>query len=215
MFQWCLKWQTCCVSTGIECTWLPCAGARLQRFVGIEIYGSTSEHIFHLFTSWLPFWNPSTWFNIICTVIPDKLFVVMKRNKKDSSSTSGQGIERFSHSDAAPCWQSNALFRRVCEYLELDVVNVCHPVAGFGDSTGEPTEAGLTTDALYVYKWVKARCGDSLVVIWGHSLGTGSVRHLTAVLSLTRQHFRICLPTPLYGTHMNAPLKGLVNILSS
>ncbi|XP_036980752.1 lysophosphatidylserine lipase ABHD12-like [Acanthopagrus latus] len=44
---------------------------------------------------------------------------------------------------------------------------------GFGDSTGEPTEAGLTTDALYLYKWVKARSGNSLVVIWGHSLGTG------------------------------------------
>ncbi|MED6276522.1 hypothetical protein CHARACLAT_003847 [Characodon lateralis] len=44
---------------------------------------------------------------------------------------------------------------------------------GFGDSTGEPTESGLTTDALYVYNWVKARSGDSLVVIWGHSLGTG------------------------------------------
>ncbi|XP_043993010.1 lysophosphatidylserine lipase ABHD12-like [Gambusia affinis] len=44
---------------------------------------------------------------------------------------------------------------------------------GFGDSTGEPTEPGLTTDAVHVYKWVKARSGDSLVVIWGHSLGTG------------------------------------------
>uniref|UniRef100_A0A7N9AYZ5 Si:ch211-117n7.7 n=1 Tax=Mastacembelus armatus TaxID=205130 RepID=A0A7N9AYZ5_9TELE len=44
---------------------------------------------------------------------------------------------------------------------------------GFGDSTGEPTEAGLTTDALYLYNWVKVRCGNSLVVIWGHSLGTG------------------------------------------
>ncbi|XP_074502882.1 lysophosphatidylserine lipase ABHD12-like isoform X2 [Sebastes fasciatus] len=44
---------------------------------------------------------------------------------------------------------------------------------GFGDSIGEPTEAGLTTDALYLYKWVKARSGNSLVVIWGHSLGTG------------------------------------------
>ncbi|KAM3605605.1 uncharacterized protein V6R79_001698 [Siganus canaliculatus] len=44
---------------------------------------------------------------------------------------------------------------------------------GFGDSIGEPTEAGLTTDAISVYKWVKARCGNSLVVIWGHSLGTG------------------------------------------
>ncbi|KAF6725556.1 Monoacylglycerol lipase ABHD12 [Oryzias melastigma] len=46
---------------------------------------------------------------------------------------------------------------------------------GFGDSTGEPSESGLTTDAIYLYNWVKARSGDSLVVIWGHSLGTGSV----------------------------------------
>uniref|UniRef100_A0A3B5QTM2 AB hydrolase-1 domain-containing protein n=1 Tax=Xiphophorus maculatus TaxID=8083 RepID=A0A3B5QTM2_XIPMA len=46
---------------------------------------------------------------------------------------------------------------------------------GFGDSAGEPTESGLTTDALHVYNWVKARSGDSLVVIWGHSLGSGSI----------------------------------------
>ncbi|XP_066535723.1 lysophosphatidylserine lipase ABHD12-like [Hoplias malabaricus] len=44
---------------------------------------------------------------------------------------------------------------------------------GFGDSTGEPTEAGLSTDALYLYHWVRARSKGSLVVIWGHSLGTG------------------------------------------
>lgn len=44
---------------------------------------------------------------------------------------------------------------------------------GFGDSTGEPTEGGLTTDALCVYNWVKAHSGNSLVVFWGHSLGSG------------------------------------------
>ncbi|KAL0964251.1 hypothetical protein UPYG_G00321340 [Umbra pygmaea] len=44
---------------------------------------------------------------------------------------------------------------------------------GFGDSSGEPTEDGLTTDALYLYHWVKARSGNSLVIFWGHSLGTG------------------------------------------
>nr|XP_061794369.1 lysophosphatidylserine lipase ABHD12-like [Nerophis lumbriciformis] len=44
---------------------------------------------------------------------------------------------------------------------------------GFGDSSGEPTEAGLTTDAIHLYKWVKERSGSSLVVFWGHSLGTG------------------------------------------
>ncbi|KAM9808587.1 monoacylglycerol lipase ABHD12-like isoform X1 [Syngnathus typhle] len=44
---------------------------------------------------------------------------------------------------------------------------------GFGDSSGEPTEAGLTKDALKVFKWVKERSGSSLVIFWGHSLGTG------------------------------------------
>ncbi|KAM6961326.1 lysophosphatidylserine lipase ABHD12-like [Aplochiton taeniatus] len=44
---------------------------------------------------------------------------------------------------------------------------------GFGDSSGEPSEAGMTTDALYLYQWVKQRSNRSLVCLWGHSLGTG------------------------------------------
>ncbi|XP_076013395.1 lysophosphatidylserine lipase ABHD12-like [Genypterus blacodes] len=44
---------------------------------------------------------------------------------------------------------------------------------GFGDSSGEPSEAGLTHDALYLYHWVKKQSGGNLVCLWGHSLGTG------------------------------------------
>ncbi|XP_005343259.1 protein ABHD12B isoform X2 [Microtus ochrogaster] len=44
---------------------------------------------------------------------------------------------------------------------------------GFGDSTGTPTEEGLTTDAICVYEWAKARSGRTPVCLWGHSLGTG------------------------------------------
>ncbi|KAM7385936.1 hypothetical protein PAMP_001976 [Pampus punctatissimus] len=55
---------------------------------------------------------------------------------------------------------------------------------GFGDSTGEPTEAGLTTDALCLYNWVKERSGSSLVVIWGHSLGTGLKKMKSQILFL-------------------------------
>uniref|UniRef100_A0A665TSG0 AB hydrolase-1 domain-containing protein n=1 Tax=Echeneis naucrates TaxID=173247 RepID=A0A665TSG0_ECHNA len=43
----------------------------------------------------------------------------------------------------------------------------------FGDSSGEPSEAGLTSDALYLYQWVKERSRGSLVCLWGHSLGSG------------------------------------------
>ncbi|CAJ1074830.1 lysophosphatidylserine lipase ABHD12-like [Xyrichtys novacula] len=44
---------------------------------------------------------------------------------------------------------------------------------GFGDSTGEPSESGLTTDALYLYHWAKKQSRGGLVCLWGHSLGTG------------------------------------------
>ncbi|KAJ8014572.1 hypothetical protein DPEC_G00041640 [Dallia pectoralis] len=53
---------------------------------------------------------------------------------------------------------------------------------GFGDSSGEPTEVGLTTDALYLYHWVKARSGNSPVILWGHSLGTGVTTNTAAKL---------------------------------
>uniref|UniRef100_A0A8C3AHH7 AB hydrolase-1 domain-containing protein n=1 Tax=Cyclopterus lumpus TaxID=8103 RepID=A0A8C3AHH7_CYCLU len=42
---------------------------------------------------------------------------------------------------------------------------------GFGDSTGEPSEDGLTIDALFLYHWVKKQSRGP-VCLWGHSLGS-------------------------------------------
>ncbi|XP_041703292.2 lysophosphatidylserine lipase ABHD12 isoform X2 [Coregonus clupeaformis] len=44
---------------------------------------------------------------------------------------------------------------------------------GYGDSSGEPSEVGMTSDAIYLYQWVKTRSRTSEVCLWGHSLGTG------------------------------------------
>ncbi|XP_070799122.1 protein ABHD12B [Pituophis catenifer annectens] len=44
---------------------------------------------------------------------------------------------------------------------------------GYADSTGSPSEKGFTADVLCLYNWVKARSGNSPIVFWGHSLGTG------------------------------------------
>ncbi|XP_067847116.1 lysophosphatidylserine lipase ABHD12-like isoform X2 [Heptranchias perlo] len=44
---------------------------------------------------------------------------------------------------------------------------------GWGDSTGEPSEAGITTDSLYLFEWTRARSRKSPVCLWGHSLGSG------------------------------------------
>nr|XP_054095909.1 protein ABHD12B isoform X3 [Callithrix jacchus] len=53
---------------------------------------------------------------------------------------------------------------------------------GFGDSTGKPTEEGLTVDAICVYEWTKTRSGITPVCLWGHSLGTGVATNAAKVL---------------------------------
>lgn len=66
---------------------------------------------------------------------------------------------------------------------------VCMDYRGYGDSSGEPSEAGMTTDTIHLYQWVKARSGDSLVIIWGHSLGTGVATN--TVLELQKQGINV------------------------
>ncbi|XP_013879073.1 lysophosphatidylserine lipase ABHD12 [Austrofundulus limnaeus] len=45
---------------------------------------------------------------------------------------------------------------------------------GWGDSSGSPSEGAMTSDALFVYDWLKQRIEKSLpLYVWGHSLGTG------------------------------------------
>ncbi|KAJ8778391.1 hypothetical protein J1605_013578 [Eschrichtius robustus] len=53
---------------------------------------------------------------------------------------------------------------------------------GFGDSTGKPTEDGLTVDAVCVCEWTVARNGTTPVCLWGHSLGTGVATNAAKVL---------------------------------
>ncbi|KAM9847797.1 lysophosphatidylserine lipase ABHD12 isoform 1-T2 [Aulostomus maculatus] len=53
---------------------------------------------------------------------------------------------------------------------------------GWGDSDGSPSEGAMTSDAVFIYDWLKLRLDKTQLYIWGHSLGTGVatnlVRHL-------------------------------------
>ncbi|XP_078418689.1 lysophosphatidylserine lipase ABHD12-like isoform X2 [Cetorhinus maximus] len=53
---------------------------------------------------------------------------------------------------------------------------------GWADSTGEPSEAGITTDSLYLFEWTRARSGKSPVCLWGHSLGSGVATNTARIL---------------------------------
>lgn len=44
---------------------------------------------------------------------------------------------------------------------------------GYADSTGQPSEEGVTEDSVFLYEWVKSRSRGNPVCLWGHSLGTG------------------------------------------
>ncbi|CEF70214.1 Hypothetical protein SRAE_2000484800 [Strongyloides ratti] len=43
---------------------------------------------------------------------------------------------------------------------------------GYGDSTGRPTDEGLASDAVTVYKHL-LKFADGRIYVWGHSMGTG------------------------------------------
>uniref|UniRef100_A0A8C6TII9 Abhydrolase domain containing 12 n=1 Tax=Neogobius melanostomus TaxID=47308 RepID=A0A8C6TII9_9GOBI len=44
---------------------------------------------------------------------------------------------------------------------------------GWGDSDGSPSELSMTSDALFIYHWLKVRLNKAPLYVWGHSLGTG------------------------------------------
>lgn len=67
----------------------------------------------------------------------------------------------------------------------MDYHIICCDYRGYADSTQvAPNETGVVTDARAVYDWVLARSGNSKVIVWGHSLGTGVASHLVADLCL-------------------------------
>lgn len=46
-------------------------------------------------------------------------------------------------------------------------------ITGYGDSDGSPSELGVTADAKVVYEYVRSVAGNNVVIVWGHSMGTG------------------------------------------
>uniref|UniRef100_A0A663LQI2 AB hydrolase-1 domain-containing protein n=1 Tax=Athene cunicularia TaxID=194338 RepID=A0A663LQI2_ATHCN len=70
---------------------------------------------------------------------------------------------------------------------------------GYGDSSGHPTESGFTTDVLALYDWAKARSGNSSILFWGHSLGTGIATNAARKLQEERGKGRPSIPGFSFG----------------
>jgi len=103
-------------------------------------------------------------------VIPEGLSVGPGTDHKQLL-TSGQPIVLYLHGNG----DSRALPSRVGLYKKLSGAGF-HVIAfdyrGYGDSTGSPSEEGLVTDSISVFKWLRQQSGSAPIYLWGHSLGS-------------------------------------------
>ena len=68
---------------------------------------------------------------------------------------------------------------------------------GYADSLGYPSEDGVVQDSYFMYKWIKERCGNTPVFLWGHSLGTAITTKLAKRLaSENDEPYGIVLESP-------------------
>ncbi|KAL4656236.1 protein ABHD12B [Arapaima gigas] len=94
---------------------------------------------------------------------------------------------------------------QVLSAAEFNVLAVDY--RGYGDSTGQPTEAGMTADAVHLYHWVKEYSGSSPVCLWGHSLGSGVATN--AALKLQSDGF------PVDCVILEAPFTNIYDITAA
>lgn len=74
------------------------------------------------------------------------------------------------------------LCNKLRDELKYDVITFDY--RGFGDSSGQPTEAGLMKDARFIYNWLdQLNNGQRKIYLWGHSLGSAIACQLAARLS--------------------------------
>ncbi|KAK2878883.1 hypothetical protein QQF64_010992 [Cirrhinus molitorella] len=95
----------------------------------------------------------------------------------DESFHSGHPVILYLHGNAGTRGGDHRVqLYKVLSSLSYHVVTFDY--RGWGDSEGSPSEKGMTSDALFLYQWIKQRIGQDPLYIWGHSLGTGVATNL-------------------------------------
>ncbi|XP_049926522.1 lysophosphatidylserine lipase ABHD12 [Epinephelus moara] len=92
----------------------------------------------------------------------------------DSTFSSSHSVILYLHGNAGTRGGDHRVqLYKVLSSLSYHVVTFDY--RGWGDSDGSPSEGGMTSDALFIYDWLKQRLDNKTpLYIWGHSLGTGN-----------------------------------------
>uniref|UniRef100_A0A8C5GVH1 AB hydrolase-1 domain-containing protein n=1 Tax=Gouania willdenowi TaxID=441366 RepID=A0A8C5GVH1_GOUWI len=112
----------------------------------------------------------------------------------------GHPVVIYLHGNVGTRWNIISIFISFFQILSAAGYHVFSlDYRGFGDSSGEPSESGLTTDALFLYHWVKRHSRACLVCLWGHSLGSGVATN--SAVKLQEQGDLKTLTSPLMILH--------------
>ncbi|XP_042886673.1 lysophosphatidylserine lipase ABHD12-like [Penaeus japonicus] len=100
----------------------------------------------------------------------------------ENSLTKGKPIFLYLHGNRL---SRSAYYRvelyRLLRSMDFHVVTLDY--RGFGDSTKvDPTEEGVLSDVKAVFTYLKAKAGQTPILVYGHSLGTGIACHAVADL---------------------------------
>ncbi|XP_078017081.1 lysophosphatidylserine lipase ABHD12 isoform X2 [Epinephelus lanceolatus] len=96
----------------------------------------------------------------------------------DSTFSSSHSVILYLHGNAGTRGGDHRVqLYKVLSSLSYHVVTFDY--RGWGDSDGSPSEGGMTSDALFIYDWLKQHLDNKTpLYIWGHSLGTGVATNL-------------------------------------
>lgn len=100
----------------------------------------------------------------------------------------GSPIVLYLHGNAGTraAWHRVQLYR-VLTTIGFHVVTIDY--RGYGDSTGYPSEEGIVEDSIIAYKWIRRHSGESMVLIWGHSLGSAVATKTAKKLNEAGENF--------------------------
>uniref|UniRef100_A0A8C6WNQ0 Lysophosphatidylserine lipase ABHD12 n=1 Tax=Neogobius melanostomus TaxID=47308 RepID=A0A8C6WNQ0_9GOBI len=93
----------------------------------------------------------------------------------ESSLGSAQSAILYLHGNAGTSLPAGAALTAVLFQVlsALGFHVIAFDYRGWGDSDGSPSELSMTSDALFIYHWLKVRLNKAPLYVWGHSLGTG------------------------------------------
>lgn len=135
-----------------------------------------------------------TSYNLSTAIIPDSMrteIILNSQGKKvygyfvQSMNSSEKNIILYNHGNRD---HLQFYWDRVELFYKMGFNVFIYDYQGYGKSEGEPSEAGVYSDAIAAYQYVQSRgFGDGQIIVYGFSLGGAPATHLASTVFTPRR----------------------------